>query len=388
MNFASLYGMRPVFPYLSCSKMIERIKDSDFLVMDTKCVRRMVGLQFDEKTMECPRVTFTASRGELPFAKQQAFSLGKKIFYNNEACSLLFKYFVGDFIFSSDYYVVAQLYSEFILEKKQKKPRIDISWNHVDIKGHCFKPFFALTELIAVLGEPDEKFEPKRGVKHKKVYYWEAWGLKVFTDALKNNRVHKMWIRIHARSDSNMLPFFGDLLILGEKYDSFDHGEISFKKIRKNYISVIPHESTDEYERCKSLKEATWLEVCFMTEPSPFWETVIDNDIEKARTLIQKGANLNERGGYHLTTPLINAIWNNSFEMAKLLIESGANLNLIDFHGLTPLMHAVADKETAPFAKLLIQSGCDKGVMGENGKTALDIAQKDGIVIEGYKVIC
>ena len=381
MNFASLYGMRPVFPRLSCSKIVERIKDSDFLVMDTKCVRRMVGLKFDEKTMKSPRVTFTASRGELPFAKQQAFSLGKKIFYNNKVCSVLFKYFVGDFISPNDYYVVAELYSKFILEKKPKTPRIDISRNHVEIKGHCFKPFFALTELIAVLGEPDEKIEPKRGVKHKKVYYWEDWGLKVFTDALKNNHVHKMRIQIHALSDSNRPPFLGNLLILGEKYDSFEHGEISFKKIRKNYIAVIPHESTDEYERCKSLKDATWLEVVFMTEPSPFWEAVRDNDIEKARALIEEGADLNERGGYYLATPLINAIWNNSFEMAKLLIESGANLNLIDFDGLTPLMHAVLDKEKAPIAKLLIQSGCDTSVMGENGKTALDVARENGVEI-------
>ena len=168
MNFASLYGMRPVFPRLSCSKIVERIKDSDFLVMDTKCVRRMVGLKFDEKTMNSPRVTFTASRGELPFAKQQAFSLGKKSSIIIKCVQCFLNILSGILFLQMTIMLSQSCIRNLSLKKKPKTPRIDISQNHVEIKGHCFKPFFALTELIAVLGEPDEKIEPKRGVKHKK----------------------------------------------------------------------------------------------------------------------------------------------------------------------------------------------------------------------------
>lgn len=92
-------------------------------------------------------------------------------------------------------------------------------------------------------------------------------------------------------------------------------------------------------------------------------------DIEAARILINRGANLNIQNGSSHETPLYIAVSIRDIEMVKLLIDAKADLNIGDYAKRTPL-HKAIYREYIEIVKLLIDAKAD---VNENkyGKTPL-----------------
>jgi len=115
-------------------------------------------------------------------------------------------------------------------------------------------------------------------------------------------------------------------------------------------------------------------------------EAAADGDIELVKSLISKGADVNERGGWG-NTPLHHACRKGHAEVAKLLISKGAYVNarsgnapstsgdLPSRSGMTPLHYAAAsgDKQTV---KLLLSKGADINAKNTGGMTPLFEAMK------------
>lgn len=99
---------------ISPSKLFQKIKSSDFLLSDEKCIHHIVGLRYNNKTMSEPEVTLICMRHELATAKQIAYSLGKQIFKNEKLSANIFSgYQVGQRIKPGDYLESAKVYAQF-----------------------------------------------------------------------------------------------------------------------------------------------------------------------------------------------------------------------------------------------------------------------------------
>lgn len=94
-------------------------------------------------------------------------------------------------------------------------------------------------------------------------------------------------------------------------------------------------------------------------------------DIEKAKTLIEEGAEINARLLYlDPQFPLHYALMYGQPEIARLLIEKGADINVQNDLGLTPLHYALMMVEPE-IARLLIEKGADINVRDGWGETPL-----------------
>lgn len=91
----------------------EKIKDSDFVICDDKGTHRMVGFKYKKDSMSAPIITFICMRHEMLMAKNLAFSLGKKIYYNSVLSAVAYGYGVGHFIPEKLYPEIATLYAKF-----------------------------------------------------------------------------------------------------------------------------------------------------------------------------------------------------------------------------------------------------------------------------------
>ena len=88
---------------ISVEKMKDGIKNSDFLVADNNCTHHFIGLKYKFND-ESPIITVICSRYEMATAKQIAFSLDKKIYYDNLLSGLLYsKYQPGEEISFSEF---------------------------------------------------------------------------------------------------------------------------------------------------------------------------------------------------------------------------------------------------------------------------------------------
>jgi len=105
----------------------------------------------------------------------------------------------------------------------------------------------------------------------------------------------------------------------------------------------------------------------------PLHNAVQAGEIEKVRSLLDEGADINVRS--FGVTPLYRAIWKGQTEAVKLLIERGADMNVKDSNGTTPLQMAVYNGR-AEAVKLLIERGADINAKNNKGETALDIARR------------
>lgn len=68
------------------------------------------------------------------------------------------------------------------------------------------------------------------------------------------------------------------------------------------------------------------------------------NMIEEMQSLIDKGADVNERHGFGLT-PLHTATWAGKNDAVKMLIENGADVNAKDRAGHTPFSYGIKVSE-------------------------------------------
>jgi ankyrin repeat protein len=81
----------------------------------------------------------------------------------------------------------------------------------------------------------------------------------------------------------------------------------------------------------------------------------INHYIEKAKFLIELGANVNEMTEYHNSTPLHLAVRIGCVPMARLLLEHGADVNIEDYEDETPIQLS----KSRSMDDLLIEYGAD-----------------------------
>jgi ankyrin repeat protein len=102
---------------------------------------------------------------------------------------------------------------------------------------------------------------------------------------------------------------------------------------------------------------------------TPLMLAAINNQIDLAQTLIQRGADVNKPGW----TPLHYASTRGHREMMRLLIENEAYIDSESENGTTPLM--MAAYFASPLAvKLLLEEGADPTLVNSANVSALDMA--------------
>jgi ankyrin repeat protein len=101
-------------------------------------------------------------------------------------------------------------------------------------------------------------------------------------------------------------------------------------------------------------------------------------DIDTARALLDLGAPVDFADGNNITM-LSRSVLNNEVEMARMLIARGANVNSTDKMGMTPLLWAAAmDFGDTAMSELLVKSGARRDVRNKDGLTPLELARQYG----------
>lgn len=113
------------------------------------------------------------------------------------------------------------------------------------------------------------------------------------------------------------------------------------------------------------------------TATTPLMQATEKGDTKEMERLIAEGVNINERGGENVRTPLGSAAWNGQIEAARLLIEKGADVNAVSGANWTPL-YLAAYNSHIEVVRLLIKNGADPNIRGGNSKTPLDDAKERG----------
>ena len=104
---------------------------------------------------------------------------------------------------------------------------------------------------------------------------------------------------------------------------------------------------------------------------TPLMLAAITNQLVWAQKLIDKGADVNQKGW----TPLHYAATKGHIEMMRLLMEHHAYLDAESPNGTTPLMMA-AHYGTPMATKLLLEEGADPRLKNRLGISALEFARK------------
>ena len=104
---------------------------------------------------------------------------------------------------------------------------------------------------------------------------------------------------------------------------------------------------------------------------TPLMLAAITNQLVWAQKLIDKGADVNQKGW----TPLHYAATKGHIEMMRLLMEHHAYLDADSPNGTTPLMMA-AHYGTPMATKLLLEEGADPRLKNQLGISALEFARK------------
>jgi len=112
---------------------------------------------------------------------------------------------------------------------------------------------------------------------------------------------------------------------------------------------------------------------------------VVTNDIEKTKSLLDAGAEVDTVNGSGEPI-LLMAFDLKRDEMIELLIERGADLNLTDASGFTPLYHAAVAGRW-DYVRLMLEKGADASSAVDSGWTPLMVAAQDGS-LEGIRLLC
>jgi ankyrin repeat protein len=115
----------------------------------------------------------------------------------------------------------------------------------------------------------------------------------------------------------------------------------------------------------------TNVEIRTAQDESPLMMASLKGQLELARKLIERGADVNKTGW----TPLHYAATNGHLALIELLLEEHAYIDAESPNGSTPLMMA-AHYGTPASVKLLLESGADPMIRNQLGLTAIDFANR------------
>ena len=97
--------------------------------------------------------------------------------------------------------------------------------------------------------------------------------------------------------------------------------------------------------------------------------------LDVADTLVKLGAPVDRTD--KRITPLVKAVLGDQVEMAKFLIAKGADVNHVDGNGMTPLLYAASiDFGSPAMIDMLIKAGARTDMKTNEGKTALELARQ------------
>jgi ankyrin repeat protein len=97
--------------------------------------------------------------------------------------------------------------------------------------------------------------------------------------------------------------------------------------------------------------------------------------LDVAETLVKLGAPVDRTDAR--ITPLVKAVLGDQVEMAKFLIAKGADVNHVDGNGMTPLLYAASiDFGSPAMIDMLLKSGARTEMKTKEGKTALELARQ------------
>lgn len=115
----------------------------------------------------------------------------------------------------------------------------------------------------------------------------------------------------------------------------------------------------------------TNVEIRTAQDESPLMMACLKGELELARRLIARGADVNKPGW----TPLHYAATNGHLEVMELLFANNAYIDAESPNGTTPLMMAAQYGSTAA-VKRLLEEGADPALKNQLGLTAIDFAQR------------
>lgn len=117
----------------------------------------------------------------------------------------------------------------------------------------------------------------------------------------------------------------------------------------------------------------TNVEVRTAQDESPLMIAALKGDLDAARRLIARGADVNKTGW----TPLHYAATHGHLDVIRLLLEQHAYIDAESPNGSTPLMLA-AKYGSREAVKLLLDEGADPRLKNQLGLTAIDFAYQAG----------
>jgi ankyrin repeat protein len=97
--------------------------------------------------------------------------------------------------------------------------------------------------------------------------------------------------------------------------------------------------------------------------------------LDVANVLVQLGAPVDRTDAR--ITPLVKAVLGDQVEMARFLISKGADVNHVDGNGMTPLLYAASiDFGSSAMIDMLLKAGARTDMKTKEGKTALELARQ------------
>jgi ankyrin repeat protein len=157
-------------------------------------------------------------------------------------------------------------------------------------------------------------------------------------------------------------------------------------KIRSSFENIFEAAQEGTVEDVKFFIEQKGVDVDVKCEVidghggmTSFCFAVLSGNLEVAKYLISKGANINAKEASRGRTPLFICSVEGNVEAVKFLISKGADINIHDVKGNTPLHGVAADKENgAVTAEALISAGADIDAKEKDGWTPLHMTAAAG----------
>jgi peptidoglycan/LPS O-acetylase OafA/YrhL len=106
------------------------------------------------------------------------------------------------------------------------------------------------------------------------------------------------------------------------------------------------------------------------------WEAAAAGDLGALERNLEKGTDVNGRGGKYRSTPLQRAALSGRADVVELLIRRGANVNGVEADHSTPL-HSAALFGHEKVVYMLVQNGADVNAANIRGETPLGVATVD-----------